>query len=73
LCLSLPFADSGDEGGLFPLAALFTGALLTIGLAVLLIVFIALRKNRAQTQTHENGMKEKHIGERRQTGSVVAL
>jgi hypothetical protein len=55
-------ADSGDEGGVFPIAALFTGALLTIGLAVLLIVFIALRKNRAQTQTHDNGMKEKHIG-----------
>lgn len=56
-------ADSGDESGLFPVAALFTGALLTIGLAVLLIVFIALRKNREQVQTHENGIKEKHIGE----------
>lgn len=55
-------ADSGDESGLFPVAALFTGALLTIGLAVLLIVFIALRKNREQVQTHDNGIKEKHIG-----------
>ncbi|XP_070492638.1 uncharacterized protein side-III isoform X2 [Chironomus tepperi] len=54
--------DSGDESGLFPVAALFTGALLTIGLAVLLIVFIALRKNREQVQTHDNGIKEKHIG-----------
>lgn len=56
------FADGSDEGGMFPLAALLTGALLTIGVAVLLIVVLAVKKNREQSQPHENGVKEKHIG-----------
>ena len=46
---------------MFPIAALLTGALLTIGVAVLLVVVLALKKNREQT--HQNdGTKEKHIG-----------
>lgn len=57
-----PLADGADDGGMFPLAALLTGALLTIGVAVLLIVILAIKKNREQSQPHENGMKEKHIG-----------
>jgi hypothetical protein len=44
------------------LAALLTGALLTIGIAVVLVVILALKKNREQSQPHENGIKEKHIG-----------
>ncbi|CRK88287.1 CLUMA_CG002066, isoform A [Clunio marinus] len=47
---------------MFPLAALLTGALMTIGVAVLLIVILAIKKNREQPQPHENGIKEKHIG-----------
>jgi hypothetical protein len=38
------------------------GILLTISFAVLFIVFILLKKNREQTQPHENGMKEKPLG-----------
>lgn len=46
---------------MFPIAALLTGALLTIGVAVLLVVVLALKKNREQA--HQNdGTKEKHIG-----------
>lgn len=56
------FTDGADDGGMFPLAALLTGALLTIGVAVLLIVVLAIKKNREQSQPHENGLKEKHIG-----------
>jgi hypothetical protein len=56
-------ADGSDESGMFPLTALLTGALLTIGVAVLLIVVLAVKKNREQSQPHENGVKEKHIGE----------
>lgn len=55
-------ADGSEEGGMFPLTALLTGALLTIGVAVLLIVVLAVKKNREQSQPHENGVKEKHIG-----------
>jgi hypothetical protein len=54
-------ADGVDEAS-FPLAALLTGALLTIGIAVVLVVILALKKNREQSQPHENGIKEKHIG-----------
>lgn len=56
------FADGSSDEGMFPLAALLTGALLTIGVAVLLIVVLAVKKNREQSQPHENGVKEKHIG-----------
>lgn len=52
----------GVNDGSFPLAALLTGALLTIGVAVLLFVLLGIKKNREQSQPLENGMKEKHIG-----------
>lgn len=55
-------ADGADDGGMFPLAALLTGALLTIGVAVLLVIVLAIKKNREQSPPHENGLKEKHIG-----------
>lgn len=55
-------ADGADESS-FPFAALLTGALLTIGVAVILVVMLAVKKNREQAQPHENGIKEKHIGE----------
>jgi hypothetical protein len=55
-------ADGADEGGMFPLTALLLGALLTIGVAGFLIVILALKKNREQSQPHENGLKDKHIG-----------
>lgn len=58
------FADGVDESS-FPLAALLTGALLTIGVAVLLVIVLAIKKNREQSQPHENGIKEKHLGWRR--------
>jgi multisubunit Na+/H+ antiporter MnhB subunit len=61
--LFYPQTGNGDDGGLFPFTALATGALFTIGITVFLIVIIALRKNRQQTQSHENGLKEKHLGE----------
>lgn len=57
------FADGAEDSGMFPVAALLTGALLTIGVAVLLIVVLALKKKNEQSQPHENGLKEKHIGE----------
>lgn len=53
--------DGSGDTAMFPIAALLTGALLTIGVAVLLVVVLALKKNREQT--HQNdGTKEKHIG-----------
>lgn len=55
------FTDGADESS-FPLAALLTGALLTIGVAILLVIVLAIKKNREQSQPHENGLKEKHIG-----------
>lgn len=55
------FTDGVDESS-FPVAALLTGALLTIGVAVLLVIVLTIKKNREQSQPHENGLKEKHIG-----------
>ncbi|XP_041763303.1 uncharacterized protein LOC121588918 [Anopheles merus] len=53
----------GTEGlGILPFAALLTGALFTIGIAVLLVVVLAIRRKR---DGHGGGLcdgKEKHIG-----------
>lgn len=54
-------ADGVGEAG-FPVAALLAGALLTIVVAVLLIICLAIKRSREQSPPHENGIKEKHIG-----------
>lgn len=55
------FIADGVGEAAFPVTALLTGALLTIGVAVLLIIFLTIKKSREQPP-HENGIKEKHIG-----------
>uniref|UniRef100_A0A182PIY1 Uncharacterized protein n=1 Tax=Anopheles epiroticus TaxID=199890 RepID=A0A182PIY1_9DIPT len=57
------FVAEGTEGfAILPFAALLTGALFTIGIAVLLVVVLAIRRKR---DGHSGGLcdgKEKHIG-----------
>lgn len=65
ICIYLTYfifiTDGIGNTAIFPIAALLTGALLTIGVAVLLVVVLALKKKREQS--HQNdGTKEKHIG-----------
>lgn len=55
------------------LAALLTGALLTIGVCILLVIMLAIKKNREQARPHENGMKEKHIGKRDEMMEMMKL
>uniref|UniRef100_A0A182FAU9 Uncharacterized protein n=1 Tax=Anopheles albimanus TaxID=7167 RepID=A0A182FAU9_ANOAL len=59
----VPAPSDGSEGfAILPFAALLTGALFTIGIAVLLIVVLAIRRKR---DGHGAGLcdgKEKHIG-----------
>lgn len=45
-----------------PIAALLIGALLTLGVAVLLVVVLAIRKKRDQTHHNSGEGKEKQIG-----------
>jgi hypothetical protein len=56
---------------ILPLAALFTGTLLTISIAILLIVVLAVRRKR-ETQNMYDG-KDKHIGKFHQLYYVIYL
>lgn len=64
--LSPTVARSAIDGGLglsiLPLAALLTGTLLTIGIAVLLIVVLAIRKRRDPVSRNICDDKDKHLG-----------
>lgn len=59
LCLSI---DGGLGLSILPLAALLTGTLLTIGIAVLLIVVLAIRKRRDPVSRNICDDKDKHLG-----------
>ncbi|XP_058813895.1 serine-rich adhesin for platelets isoform X2 [Topomyia yanbarensis] len=54
--------DGTDGFSILPLAALLTGALFTIGIAVLLVVVLAIRRKRDGHGTGLCDGKEKHIG-----------
>ncbi|XP_055627743.1 uncharacterized protein LOC129769468 [Toxorhynchites rutilus septentrionalis] len=54
--------DRTDGFSILPLAALLTGALFTIGIAVLLIVVLAIRRKRDGHGTGLCDGKEKHMG-----------
>lgn len=56
-------ADVGLGLSILPLAALLTGTMLTIGIAVLLVVVVAIRKRRETTARNICGDKDKHLGE----------
>lgn len=68
-----PFLADGVGEAAFPVTALLAGALLTIGVAVLLIICLTIKKNREQSPLHENGIKEKHIGSTCGTFSRVVV
>lgn len=52
-----------DGLSILPLAALLTGTMLTIGIAVLLIVVLAIRKRRDTVSRNICDDKDKHLGE----------
>ncbi|XP_058467810.1 uncharacterized protein LOC131440502 isoform X2 [Malaya genurostris] len=54
--------DGTDGFSILPLAALLTGALFTIGIAVLLVVVLAIRRKRDGHGTGLCDGKEKHMG-----------
>ncbi|XP_065086575.1 uncharacterized protein side-III isoform X2 [Ochlerotatus camptorhynchus] len=54
--------DGSDGFSILPLAALLTGALFTIGIAVLLVVVLAIRRKRDGHGTGLCDGKEKHMG-----------
>lgn len=51
-----------DGGTILPLAALLTGAFLTLGVGVLLIVVLAIRKRRHPAARSICDDKDKHLG-----------
>lgn len=56
------FPDGGIGLSILPLAALLTGSLLTIGIGVLLVVVLAIRKRRDPVARNMCDDKDKHIG-----------
>lgn len=66
MCVFSVFLVRSIDGGLglsiLPLAALLTGTLLTIGIAVLLIVVLAIRKRRDPVSRNICDDKDKHLG-----------
>lgn len=56
------FADGTGALSILPIAALLTGALLTIGIAVLLVVVLAIRKKRDPISRNMCDGKDKHMG-----------
>ncbi|KFB42107.1 hypothetical protein ZHAS_00009768 [Anopheles sinensis] len=58
----IDLTDDTDGFAILPIAALLTGALFTIGIAVLLVVVLAIRRKRDGHGTGLCDGKEKHIG-----------
>lgn len=56
-------ADGGVGLSILPLAALLTGTLLTLGIGVLLVVVLAIRRKRDPAQRSACDDKDKHLGE----------
>ncbi|KAG4067835.1 hypothetical protein HA402_010521, partial [Bradysia odoriphaga] len=54
--------DGGVGLSILPLAALLTGTLLTLGIGVLLVVVLAIRRKRDPTQRSACDDKDKHLG-----------
>lgn len=48
---------------ILPIAALLTGTLFTVGIAVLFVVVIAVRRRRCQGARNLCDDKDKHLGE----------
>lgn len=60
--LKFSFLDGGVGLSILPLAALFTGTLLTLGIGVLLVVVLAIRKKRDSSSRSTCDDKDKHLG-----------
>lgn len=58
-----PFADGRMGLSILPIAALLTGTLFTVGIAVLFVVVIAVRRRRCQGARNLCDDKDKHLGE----------
>lgn len=56
-------ADGRMGLSILPLAALLTGTLFTLGIAVLFVVVLALRRRRCQGGRGTCDDKDKHLGE----------
>lgn len=54
--------DVDGVGTILPLAALLTGAFLTLGVGVLLVVVLAIRKRRGPAARSICDDKDKHLG-----------
>lgn len=65
-CFFLLPSDGGVGLSILPLAALLTGTLLTLGIGVLLVVVLAIRRKRDPSQRSTCDDKDKHLGEFRQ-------
>lgn len=61
-CFLFPISDGGIGLSILPIAALLTGSLLTIGIGVLLVVVLAIRKRRDPVARNMCDDKDKHIG-----------
>lgn len=59
-----PFSDGVIGLSILPIAALLTGSLLTIGIGVLLVVVLAIRKRRDPISRNMCDDKDKHIGKK---------
>jgi len=55
---------------ILPLAALIAGTLFTVGIAVLSVVVIAVRRRRGQGARNMCDDKDKHLGESLQHGHI---
>lgn len=56
------FILDGRMASILPLAALLTGTLFTVGVAVLFVVVVAVRKRRCQGGRNLCDDKDKHLG-----------
>lgn len=59
----LLLADGRMGLSILPIAALLTGTLFTVGIAVLFVVVIAVRRRRCQGARNLCDDKDKHLGE----------
>ena len=56
------FSDGRMGLSILPIAALLTGTLFTVGIAVLFVVVVAVRKRRCQGGRNTCDDKDKHLG-----------
>lgn len=67
------FTDGRMGLSILPIAALLTGTLFTVGIAVLFVVVVAVRKRRCQGGRNMCDDKDKHLGMLKVVQMVVGL